>query len=381
MVTNPKKQTIKMNENDFLSEMMGLNPQDLNVFHEVESTNTNTNIYKTQPSESKSEDGHYRCDLRVLYNPADPKNSVVKSLSYSCKDADGFFKVQSALVNGDKNCPLFKAWKQLWFSKDESKKEWARQMFDRSETQWVLVQIINDENHPEMKGQIKAMKLPKVIYTKMAAKMNPAPESKKQPIALMDYLFGPVLEMDVAPGPDDPQNPKRKFREISYDLCEFNTEIRPIINTDGTELFTDAELELIEEYNSHKQAMMKAKTQASKDKEQAQLDQLTPAIRDCYAKAIKFMKDTLKTAGFDLQKECGYMPWTPELKARVDKWIAAVLNMQDPSVTTVNEVVEAAQDATAPAAAPAPATQLEDPNDPFNQAMAGEDGGTNDLPF
>ena len=353
--------------------MMGLNPQDLNVFHEPETTNVNSNIYKTQPSESKSEDGHYRCDLRVLYNPADPKNSVVKSLSYSCKDADGFFKVQSALVNGDKNCPLFKAWKQLWFSKDESKKEWAKQMFDRSETQWVFVQIINDENHPEMKGQIKAMKLPKVIYTKMAAKMNPAPESKKQPVALMDYLFGPVLEMDVAPGPADPQNPRRKFREISYDLCEFGTDIRSIINTSGTELFTETELELIDEYNSHKTALAKAKTQASKDKEQAQLDQLSPAIRECYAKAIKFMKDNT----FDLQKECGYTPWSDELKARVDKWIAAVLNMQDPSVTTVNEVVDAAKQAIRQPEQSN--TQLDDPNDPFNQAIA--DGQSDDLPF
>lgn len=364
-----------MNEQDFLSEMMGLNPQDLNVFHEPENTNYNTNIYKTQPSDSKSEDGHYRCDIRVLYNPADPRNSVVKSLRYSCKDADGFFTVQSALVNGDKNCPMFKAWKQLWFSKDDAKKEWAKQMFDRSETQWVFVQIINDENHPEMKGQIKAMKLPKVIYTKMAAKMNPAPESKKQPVALMDYLFGPVLEMDVAPGPDDPQNPKRKFREISYDLCEFGTDIRPIINTDGTELFTDAELELIEEYNNHKVAMQKAKTQAGKDKEQAQLDQLTPAIRDCYAKAIKFMKDNT----FDLQKECGYTPWTDELKSRVEKWISAVLQMQDPSVTTVNEVVEAAKEIVDRPQPSTPSAQLSDPSDPFNQALEEQPG--DDLPF
>ena len=362
-----------MNEQDFLSEMMGLNPQDLNVFHEPENTSTNPNIYKTAPSDSKSEDGHYRCNLRVLYNPLDPRNSVVKSLRYSCKDEDGFFQVQSALVHGDKNCPLFKAWKQLWFSKDESKKEWAKQMFDRSETQWVFVQIIEDENHPEYKGQIKAMKLPKVIFNKMTAKMNPAPESKKQPVALMDYLFGPILEMDVTPGPDDPQNPQRKFREISYDLCEFGTDIRPIINIDGTELFTDAELEIIEEYNTHKTALQKAKTQAAKDKEQAQLDQLTPQIRDCYAKAIKFMKENT----FDLQKECGYVPWSDELKKRVDKWISAVLKMQDPSVTTVNEVAEAAKEALAEAPAEGP-SQLNDPDDPFNQAMSGEG---DDLPF
>jgi hypothetical protein len=246
-------------------------------------------------------------------------------------------------------------------------------MFDRSETQWVLVQIIEDENHPELKGTIKAMKLPKVIFNKMTAKMNPAPESKKQPIALMDYLFGPVLEMDVTPGPDDPQNPKRKFREISYDLCEFGTDIRPIINTDGTELFTDAELELIEEYNSHKNALQKAKTQAAKDKEQAQIDQLTPAIRECYSKAIKFMKDN----SFDLQKECGYTPWTEELKARVDKWIKAVLSMQDPSIGTVNEAENAAKEVFGEAPDEGP-SQLNDPDDPFNQAM-NSDG--DDLPF
>jgi hypothetical protein len=181
--------------------------------------------------------------------------------------------------------------------------------------------------------------------------------------------------MDVTPGPDDPQNPQRKFREISYDLCEFGTDIRPIINIDGTELFTDAELEIIEEYNAHKTAFQKAKTQAAKDKEQAQMDQLTPAIRDCYAKAIKFMKENT----FDLQKECGYVPWSDELKKRVDKWISAVLKMQDPSVTTVNEVEEAAKEALAENEAPAEGpSQLNDPNDPFNQAMSGEG---DDLPF
>jgi hypothetical protein len=190
----------------------------------------------------------------------------------------------------------------------------------------------------------------------------------------MDYLFGPVLEMDVAPGPDDPSNPRRKFREISYDLCEFGTEIRPIINTDGTELFTDAELELIEEYNTHKTAMQKAKTQASKDKEQAQIDQLTPAIRDCYSKAIKFMKENT----FDLQKECGYVPWTEEQKTRIENWIHAVLNMQDPSVTTVNEAIEAGKalaDNPSPSSASA---RLDDPDDPFNQAL---NETKDDLPF
>ena len=87
-------------------------------------------------------------------------------------DQDGFFMVKSALANGDRNCPIFKAWKKLWFSGDETKKAWARQMFDKSESQWVLVQVIEDENRPEMVGQIKVMKLPKAIYVKLEALMG-----------------------------------------------------------------------------------------------------------------------------------------------------------------------------------------------------------------
>ena len=127
-----------------------------------------------------------------------------------------------------------------------AKINFTKEHFDKTESDWVLVQIIEDENYPDLVGQFKAMKLPKAIMNRLQAKMKPTdPTKPKQP--LMDYLFGPVLELDVVPGPDDPTNPGRRSREVNYDLCDFATDPTPIINVDGTPFFSDEEIELIEE--------------------------------------------------------------------------------------------------------------------------------------
>ena len=224
---------------DFIDDVMGFNPTDLTIFNAPEATSTNNTVYRTNPKDSKAEDGHYRSKVRVIYNPNDIKQSIVKQATYAMNDADGFFMVKSALANGDRNCPIFKSWKKLWFSGVEEKKEWARKMYDKSESQWCLVQILEDDNRPELTGQIKVMKLPKAIFVKLEALMNPSPESKKTPVPVMDYIFGRVLEMDVTPGPDDPQHPERKQREIKYDLCAFENDPTPVIKVDGTPFFTD----------------------------------------------------------------------------------------------------------------------------------------------
>ena len=164
-----------------------------------------------------------------------------------------------------------------------------------------------------------------MILNRLMAKMNPT-DANKQKQPLMDYLFGPVLEMDVAPGPDDPQAPERKQREISYSLCDFDTDPTPIIKTDGTPLFTDEEIELIEDYNNANNEMVKAKTQAKADAAAKRKAELAPKIRPLYAKAI----DYIKTYAFDPVVECGYTPWSDELTARVNAWIEKMLNLENP---------------------------------------------------
>ena len=344
---------------DFIDDVMGFNPADMTVFNEPETGEFNQNVYKTNPKDSKSEDGNYRSRIRVLVNPFAPKQSIVKQATYAMKDADGFFMVKSKLGNGDKDCPLFKGWKKLWFSGDERKKEWAKQMYDKSESQWCLVQILEDVNRPELAGQIKVMKLPKAIFVKLTALMNPAPETKKSPIPVMDYLFGRELEMDVTPGPDDPQHPERKQREIKYDLCQFGNEPTPIIKTDGTQLFTDEELELIENFNNARNDVAKAKTEKKRAEAQALIDENTPAIRTLYSKAIDYLKEN----ALDLVKECTYQPWDDATTARVQNWIEIVDAMEDPATVTSAPTLGEAADA--PVYVASNASTVADPVDEF----------------
>ena len=317
-----------------IDSLMGFDPQNLEVFQEKPKQSQNAHVYRTNPKLSKSEDGHYRSKLRVIYNPYNVKNSIVPQATYAMTDTDGFFMVKSMLGNGDRNCPIFKSWKKLWFSGDESKKNWARKMYEKNESQWVLVQILEDDNQPELVGQVKVMKLPKSIYTKMEAKMNPSKESKKSPVPVLDWLIGLPLEMDVTPGPDDPKNPERKQREISYDLCEFDVDYAPIVSIDGTPLFTDEEMETIDAYVTARAAVVKAKSETARAKAEAEVAAKRELVKPLYTKAWDYLKEAQV---IDLEKECAYQPWTPEVTARVDNWIAAVVNMVDPKSEMVTE--------------------------------------------
>lgn len=333
-----------MTEKSYIDEVMGFDPSEaVTVFESATAEKkVNTNIYKTNPINTVNEDGNYHSKIRILLNPYDIKRSIVHRVAYSMRDEKGFFQVVSSLSIGDKSCPIFTGWKKLWFAKDntEEKKAWAKKMFDKSETDWVLVQIIEDENQPELVGTIKVMKLPKIVLNRLIAKMNPTdPKKQKQPI--MDYLFGPILEMNVVPGPDDASHPERKQREISYDLCDFDTDETPIIKTDGTPLFTDEELEAIDEYNTANNDLVKAKTDAKRIDAEKRKTALVATIRPLYGKAIEY----LKVNALNLVEECSYTQWTDETKVRVDKWLEKVLKMEDPTnmVSDSAQVVDSSQ--------------------------------------
>lgn len=340
-----------MSDLNFIDQVMNFDPTTLTTYNEPETASFNQNVYKTNPKDSKSEDGHYRCRVRVLLNPHNLEKSIVSQATYAMKDADGFFIVKSKLGNGDRDCPIFKAWKKLWFSQDEVRKQWAKDKFDKTESQWCLVQILEDANRPELVGQIKVMKLPKAIYVKLEALMKPAPETKKTPVRVMDYIFGRALEMDVTPGPDDPQHPERKQREIKYDLCSFENDPTPIIKTDGTQFFTDEELELIEAYHNATVDLQKAKTDKKKNEAKQFLLDNQNAVRELYGKTIAYVKEN----AVDLVKECTYQEWDEATAIRVQNWIDTILELKDPAVESATP--SAAPATTAPTTAPAEETE------------------------
>jgi len=181
-----------MFENENENDILGFDPQDLSVFSEKDNkpkTQSNPHIYHTRPAESNSEDGRYRCTIKVVYNPFNLKESVLEQQSYSIHDANGWLNIVSSLTIGDTSCPIFKAWKKCHYTKKEDnfdlwrqaapENEGGRDLFDKRFARYVVIQVLEDNNHPENVNRFMLWKLPKVIYDLINAKQKPSKESKK----------------------------------------------------------------------------------------------------------------------------------------------------------------------------------------------------------
>jgi len=367
---------------DYIDEVMGFDPTRIDAFNEPEQRNYDANVYKTNPKDTKSEDGNYRSKVRIIYNPFNPKDSIVHQATYFLKSADGGLLVRSRLGNGPsdpdaKLCPIFRCWKRIWFASNdasEKKKNQARakQLFDKNEYDYVIVQILEDENKPDLVGKFMAMKLPKAIRVKLEAKMKPSKESKKVPYPAMDYVIGLELNMDVAPGPDDPSNPQRKQREISYDLCEFG-DYAPIIQTDGSPLFDEEQLELIDSYVTAIKDSTGAKTEAKRKAAANQIEVLRPQLRPLYEIAYNYAKEN----AFNIREDYGWKEWDEQTATRVNHWIEIVDAGMNPENITYEDFIKAKNSdgtVTTEAPAQAPADNDADPLGGFGDQADG-------LPF
>lgn len=326
-----------MNEN----EILGFDPTSLSVFNEPEAPKSAGNplIYKTQPANSKSEDGVYRSTIKVIYSPQNLKASVLEQQSYAMQDANGWFTVVSSLtINDTKSCPIFNAWKKCRYSEDgsvlkmqcESKDKGGKALFDKRFARYVTVQIIEDKNQPELEGKYMFWKLPKSIWDIINAKMSPAKESGKASIPVMDFLFGRAIELEVIPGPDDKNAPERKTRETKY-MGELTDDVVSCTNPDGSPLLNDEEQEILDTYVKAMNKVWKTKSpdERAEMMKTINADENTKALGKIYKRVLEEIKSFCP----DLNKELGYAEWKPEVKARVDAWINIVLSGNDPAST------------------------------------------------
>lgn len=369
-----------------VDDILGFNPQDLSAFQE-KGPKADPNIYKTNPKDSKADDGIYRSRVKILYNPLNFKESIVAQASYWLNMMDGSRQVRSSLSEGDKNCPLFRAWKRLWFSGDENKKNFSKSVYDKNESLWVLVQILEDENKPELVGQIRVMKLAKDIYDKLNARMNPSAASGKAPYPVMDYVIGLALDIEVQPGPDDPSQPNRKQREISYSLSNFS-DYATVIKTDGTPLLTEDEAELVDTYVTAINDAQNGKTEKKKQAGAAKLAEVKPQIRPIYEKVCEYVAgnvlDVTTGAQLDLQKYCGYTPWDAETQTAVAHFTEMTDACIDPSTMTYEQFKVAQEAAKTNAAPVAPATPVATepaPEAPMGQILTPAEPTNGEAPF
>lgn len=332
--------------------ILNFKASDFIVNHSQEKSSSLDNIYKCNPKLSKAEDGHYRAMIKVVYNPHNLAQSIVERQVYSMSDENGWFSVVSSLSNNDLNCPIFKAWKSLRYSKDPVKESWAapeskggKGWFNKKTERWVTIQVIEDENQPELVGRYLFWKLPAAIWRMIDAKQNPSPESGKAAIPVFDFLIGRAVELDVTPGPDDPSDPSRKNREIKYDLSSLSEDPVQCINTDGTPLLTDDQQEIVDNYLDMMKKVWKARSAEKRAQLQKEVDE-----SDTAKKFAEFydadILDKIKADCGNVYDELSYKPWNEQTTARVNAWIAKVVNGVDPSTVVINESVDPLTNAT-----------------------------------
>lgn len=360
-----------MNEN----EILGFDPSQLSVFNQDENTpkNFNSNIYKTRPADSKSDDGIYRATIKVIYNPFNLKNSVLQQQSYGLQDNEGWFSVVSSLTVNDTNCPIFKAWKKCHYAEKGSqlylqaapKEEGGNALFDKRFARYVTVQIIEDKNQPELEGKYMFWKLPKSIWDIINAKMNPSVESKKAPIPVMDFLFGRAIDIEVIPGPKDPLHPERVQRETKY-MGEISEDVVSCVNPDGSPLLNDSEQDVLDEYVRQMSKVWRSKNPEERAElvKEINANENTQKLRKIYERVLEEIKKVCP----DLNEELGYHEWPDNVKHRVQKWIDIVLSGNLPA-TSDNDGAAVAS------------TLEAKPEVPASTASSTETDTSDDLPF
>lgn len=337
-----------------IDSLLDFNPSDTSAFDSpvTSENNAQSNLfYRPNVKNSTSDDKHYRATIRLIYNPKDFNRSIVERTTYNLKDAQGNFYADSLLSNGDKSCPIFKAWKQLHYSgKPELEihtNSGDNNWFDRSTRRHILIQVIKDDNKPELNGKFLIWALKKNILTMLDTKFYKPADPKKK-VFLLDYLIGPALSLDIAPA----KAGEPEFK-VDYAASEFDTDIQPIIATDGKPLFTSDEMDVIEKYNEAKTKVIKAKSDEDVAKGNATIAAIKDELRTIFTKAVQYVTDNAP----DLVVEGGYHPWSEELNNRVAEWIANVTKGIDPtSVATTHTATTVAPQPAAPQAIPTATT-------------------------
>lgn len=324
-----------MTENDIL----GFDPSQLSVYNKEEKPQTSGNplIYKTRPADSISEDKVYRCTIKPVYNPFDFHKSVLEQQVYAMQDKDGWFSIISSLTNDDTSCPVFKAWKKCHFAKkDENynlwkqaakKDEGGQQLFDKRFNRYITVQIIEDQNQPDLVGKYMLWKAPKSIWELIDGKQNPSPESKKAKIPVMDFLFGRAVELEVKPGPGKPGE-ERFARETTY-TGELTDDVVTVVNPDGSPLLNDAQQAVLDAYVEEASKIWKSKDPETRP---AMIEALakepnTAELKKIYAQVLEDIKKYCP----DVFEVLGYKPLSEDVLKRVNNWINIVLSGNDPA--------------------------------------------------
>jgi hypothetical protein len=322
-------------------------------------------VYRTRPADAKSEDGIYRSQIKVIYNPYDLRRSVLEQQSYALQDANGWFTVVSSLTDNDTSCPVFKAWKTCHYSKDEilqkqakSKDDGGNALFDKRYARYVTIQVLDDPNNPDLNGKYMFWKMPKAVWEVINQKQSPTNPAKAS-IPVMDFLFGRAIDLEVKPGPGKPGE-ERYTRETSYS-AELTDDVVSCVNPDRSPLLNATQQAVLDQYVEDMKKVWKEKDPAVRAtlKNAVDISENTRALKSFYREVI----EKIKTFCPDLVKELGYNEWPEQTKTRVQNWINIVLAGNDPTTPAPTVAAEVGNTVPTPMPTPVPDPMTTDSDD------------------
>jgi hypothetical protein len=175
------------------------------------------NFYKPNPENGK--DGVYKALVRLLPNIADPAKSKIQKYYVWLKDpvSGDSFPVDCPSTVGKKSILKDIYWK-LKNSHSAADQELA-ESFSRKEDYYALIQIVKDQNQPDLEGKIMIYKFPGKINQLLEAQVKP---EFGDPVIPFDLFEGKLLGLNV----------RKVGKWNNYDMCSFVGE-RCAIQIDG----------------------------------------------------------------------------------------------------------------------------------------------------
>ena len=144
----------------------------------------------------------------------------------------------------------------------KKKEEGGNQIFDKRYARYVTIQVLEDNNHPELNGKYMFWKMPKAVWDVINAKQSPTNPAKAA-IPVMDFLFGRAIDLEVKPGPGKPGE-ERYSRETSY-AAELTDDPVSCVNPDMSPLLNASQQAVLEQYIDDMKKVWKEKDPANEN--------------------------------------------------------------------------------------------------------------------
>lgn len=232
-----------------------------------------SDLYTPKPDQGK--DGVYSSLIRFLPNIKNPRKPFVRKYVYWLEDREGNgFYVDSPSTVGEK-CPVQDMFFKLRNSESAMDKKMSENL-KRREVYYALIQIVKDEQKPELEGQVKVYKFGYKIKTKIDEELNPKFD---EPTQVFDPFEGKNFELVIT----------KKAGYPNYDSSKFQGSRTPMM-LDG---------ERVSDTNESRKAV------------------------------IEYLQDAPDLSNFD------YQSWTDEERQKVNSVLSQYSNSPGESVQTI----------------------------------------------